>query len=301
MFNKKIISSPEIKYVDRNINYERLTLNIKSYVESFADVLTSNYNDNLLNKFYYNINKLKVVSKDSNLATKRCLEGRYSSSQNKIIIYNNNIDITIFHELFHMSTRIFKNGVLFTGFHQRSFIPGYDDIGYGINEGYTELLTERYFANDSDRLGYYFERFFASYIEKLIGEDKMSELYFKADILGLIDALKAYNNEETIIFIIKCLDYFSANWQNKMCYKNNDAAITYCQFFIYDSYLKLLKNNYDNNLIDKDTLIYEISELYEDLCFEIVGYKAFELNFEEFLEDVTNIFGDVFKNDIKKF
>ena len=234
---KKISIPPEIIDIEKNINLDHISDSLKPYIEYFVDTLEANYDSDMLSIMYNNLNSLIVFEKDSQYAKKKHLEGTYNSRRNSIIIFNNNIGITLYHELLHMASTIFKNGVIYTGFHQRTYFGKNEDIGKGLNEGYTELLTQRLFSNEDDRIGYYFERFVASYVEELVGEDKMASLFFKGNLKGLIEELTAYNSEENVIFFIKCLDYFCRNWRDKSCHKNNDTAITYCQYFIFDSYL----------------------------------------------------------------
>lgn len=68
--------------------------------------------------------------------------GSYSIPDNVILLKPKHYFASIFHELMHMATRYRDaDGVLKVGFYHVGNII----IGRGLNEGYTQLLTERYF------------------------------------------------------------------------------------------------------------------------------------------------------------
>ena len=179
----------------------------------------------------------------------------------------------------------------FIGFYQYSPLLDFN-IGKGINEGYTEYLTEEYF--DKDRVGYDFEVFIASYIEDIVGIDKMSKLYFKSNIKGLIDELKQYENEEQIIYFFKCLDFYNTNSNNKKIRNTICICVEYCMKFVFTCFVKHVKNMYDNNLITQDEAIDRINQIYDDMYFDFFeNDEHFELDINTFTETVDNIFGDV--------
>ena len=82
--------------------------------------------------------------------------GIYNARNNKISFVNGVNSNTIFHELFHMASSYLdkENKILYGGFYQSS--KGLN-IGRGLDEGYTELLANRY-SNASDSLCYICEK-----------------------------------------------------------------------------------------------------------------------------------------------
>ena len=54
----------------------------------------------------------------------------------------------------------------------------------GLNEGYTELLAERIFSNESAGGIYEFYKEVTRLLEQIIGQEKMTSLYFTNDLRG---------------------------------------------------------------------------------------------------------------------
>ncbi len=112
---------------------------------------------------------------------------------------------SIFHELFHcLSTHITEDAD-YSGFsiglHSKKF-----EIGNGINEGYTELLTKRYLL--LDEWCYKNLVFLVSKLELIVGKNEMEYLYSKGSLYGLVDILKKYNTETEILNFIHNMDLF---------------------------------------------------------------------------------------------
>ena len=72
-------------------------------------------------------------------------------------------------------------------------------IGIGINEDYTEYLLEKYFKEEPE---YDRRAIFIQEIENLIGEDKLEEYYFNADLPSLIKELSKLSNKSEVIRLI---------------------------------------------------------------------------------------------------
>ena len=85
-----------------------------------------------------------------------------------------------------MASTIFQDGIIYSGLSEQN-------IGIGLNEGYTELLAKRYF-DKSNNNGYIFETQIAKLLELIIGQEKMESYYFNANLYGLIEELRKYNN-----------------------------------------------------------------------------------------------------------
>ena len=79
-------------------------------------------------------------------------------------------------------------------------------FGYGLNEGYTELLARRYFKSKPNKV-YDSQVKVASLIESLFSNPReMEELYLNHDLKGLIKKLCEYMSEEEAISLINNID-----------------------------------------------------------------------------------------------
>ena len=176
---------------------DRLTKNqFYSDIKWFNDVVESNFNENELNNYYKNIRKAKICNTyllERSSLKKRNIAGQYSSLKNKIQLVD---PYSIFHELFHLAS---TNSTKFIGFRQEA-------VGQAINEGYTELMCKKYFPGYSDG-AYYAQTEIANYLDKIVGREKMEELYLTSDLRGLINELKKYAPLKDIEKFIANTDY----------------------------------------------------------------------------------------------
>lgn len=123
------------------------------------------------------------------------LGGFYSSMFNVIVNreHSDNKDKVVTHELLHAASS--KNCFLF-GFHN-----GLIRTGRWLNEGYTELLNNRYF-DSSFGFSYPSEVFLMNKLEHIIGKEKMEQLYINSDLKGLINEINKYlSKKQTWSFI----------------------------------------------------------------------------------------------------
>lgn len=135
--------------------------------------------------------------------------GYYDGHNNEIVIEyykdrrqsQEKLKETLIHELLHMaSTRSVRDGSI-TGFD----IPLY--LGNAINEGYTEYLTKKYFTKGSRYVNSReVDVFFAKGIENLVGDSKMQELYFNANLNGLVNEIAKYSSKEDAIKLLFLMD-----------------------------------------------------------------------------------------------
>ena len=276
----KVILPPELKEETSEVDFEKCTQKLLGdSIAKFSKFMIENYPKEYLVNFYRNINSL-IVNKKSlklyNLLLGEEFIATFSSRKNKITISNDMYKSAIYHELFHLSSSSVKNGDVFCGFSQKS-IRKIVSIGSGLNEGYTQLLTERYFE-DGLKGSYSCFVFIADKLEKIIGEDKMSNFYFNSNLPGLINELKQYKSEKEIMQFICGLDLLYI-CRNKNKYKLArdiiDDSIKETGEFLMDTYTKKLKNELNNGRITKDEFIekvaeydYSISEITEWACGE---------------------------------
>ncbi len=184
-----------------------------------------------INEFLSILSKRKNITLDNfyrNVHPYFIREGRFGRERlaeydmfERIIYYAEEIRESIFHELLHMASSWRKGYTYTCGFQQ----IGYDeqeneltDIGAGLNEGYTQLLTERYFRYLGDRVGVYKVPVrLASYVEVLVGREQMESLFFEGNLEGLIEALERYAPREEVVRLLKNIDYvYSSIYETRL-------------------------------------------------------------------------------------
>ncbi len=274
MLNKKykvndfsMIVSPKLNVKNTNVNLrEDISSEVKEEIYKFIDVIFKNFELPVLVNFFNNINGLCVKEGKS----------KHSSVYNAYLnsIHYNYIG-TIYHELFHMSsTHLESDGDninCFTGF---SFISVKSQIfcmcklGVSLNEGYTELLTERYFLDAFNNTSDYYmvERNIASYVEKIVGKSLMERLYLNGNLKGLIDELNKYNSYEEITQFFTNFDlaftYLRLNsWLVTTKIKKVQESLANVYKFLISSYINKLKIDLNNNRITIEEL-FDLSAQY---------------------------------------
>lgn len=206
--------TPEIiqgKYdVSKYMNYG----SFNEIIFKFYKVLEDNFSHHNLSAFYRNLKDLKVRKRNYNILDLISMQlfqtldaGSYNTNKNRLTVIDkasDDISSIVFHELLHMASTIETKQTTFVGFHQENKITK-KNIGMALNEGYTEYLNKKYFNSTLDTT-YEDEISIAERIEFIIGKDKMQELYFTANLNGLIDELSVYTSKEEAFDMIKTLD-----------------------------------------------------------------------------------------------
>lgn len=168
---------------------------------------------------------------------------------------------TSYHELFHLSTMHESKGI---GFH--TVMPSLEELGESLNEGYTQLLAERYF-NENEGLTYFLQVIFVRILEKIVEKDNMEKYYFTVSLQSLINNLNKYETNENIIKFIRNLDVLLEQDITKMLNPTKEQ-IDYFQTIITqlcEFLMSCLKNKIDiilsdNNILDKKNNINSILE-----------------------------------------
>lgn len=194
-----------------NIYITKEELNVKNIKiekrENFKYVLNNDIENikcsNIINVY---INKLKDM-------------GLYNNIQ--ILLYNlQNRDTSLinYYELFDLSMEIYQNNILYNGFilEKDQYLKS---IGYGLNEGYRNILCERFFNLKSSNEVCQIEKYFAKRLEDLIGTEKLQSIHFNSNLYELVDEFKHYDSYESIVKFIKNLDFISTNINNNLSIK----------------------------------------------------------------------------------
>ena len=206
----------------------RLIDEIENSFLLFFSIYTENENFDL-NNFRNNLNKNLIIGVSMHDSRKDVGSTIYNDSKNLFGIYTstNLVDRgVLFHELFHFAS------------HPTNFKRG-------LNEGYTEALTHRYFKKT--KLAYEDNVHYALELEKIIGKDIMENAYS----CGNIDIIKNYIGKDNFDIFEKIntrLDLLLGSYYRT---NNNKALVDESERVLkakgqLDEYLDVLQKNLSN-------------------------------------------------------
>ena len=188
--------------VDIEIDIENLKdFSLELY--DFAKILQDNFNKEDLANFYYNVSYLHLVLADKILSRNNNVLGLYEPLSNTLV-YNNkssHVNLIMFHELFHMAGTYLTPDAIYSGFWVRGLNKFKKvNIGNCLNEGYTQLLTEKYYHSETREnsehqslaSAYIMAMYISISIEQIVGREKMGKFYLNANLKGLINELEKY-------------------------------------------------------------------------------------------------------------
>lgn len=296
----KILPKQDLKY--DGIDYDKLlSRKFCGAIMEFARVILSEFSGADLTIFYNNINEVKTSP--SKGYSFRYTDGYYDIEHNDMIFEEDNYLISIYHELFHMASSVEADNIYYSGFSQSSCTYIFGD---GLNEGYTQLLTERYFGDIEDVRGSYkYEVFIAGKLEKIIGKSKMYKLYLGANLHGLIEELQEYTSNEEIIKFISCLDYTNIytefNKVRRLLETNMFIQkVKEINSFLVKVYLIKLKKDVADGILSNDDMIIEFGEYINSLLndFSSKKFNYYKISRDGIIRDLDNILDLV--NDSKR-
>lgn len=266
-------------FTDKEIDLsEFLSSPFYGYIVNFAKVLKEKFPEEDLQNFYRNLRTIKVFN--SNMFSENLfvssksdtkILGIYSAKRNSVKINMDYIDRSIYHEFFHLASSRYENGVTYSGFSQEN---GKDMvIGTALTEGYTELLNKRYFHDENYKCSYFMEVCTASFIEKIVGKEKMESLYLNANLPGLIDELSKYSSIEDVERFIKNSDMLFIRGVPP---ETNQEMFNFNTKFMVTSYLnKIISEGKD---MDEESVKQEILNTLNELVNSVqsngVDYKV---------------------------
>ena len=261
----------------------------------FINTIKQNIPNSDLTLFYNNFNNIKTSVKNfkiSNLLFDEHIGAQWLPEENTIELSEDNYRTTIDHELFHASTTYIdpKSHIIFCGFQQIKNIN--NQIGEGLNEGYTQYLAEKYFSSHPLLKAYSYEKKIAEAVELIVGQEKMQSLYFNANLKGLIDALKQYNTEENIYNFITTLDFLNKHSRDKHLTPNSNKIILnnleYINSFLIKTYMQKLILEFPEEKIDVRQLIENIYPILTKIPNVKMNKREFNALNEEFVANVIN-------------
>lgn len=164
------------------------------------------------------------------------------------------------------STFYHKEALLtFSGFEQINYLKK-EVVGLGLNEGYTELLTDRYFNEQVEFLSYSYEvcKFFAEKLEQIVEKDRMEKFYINADLSGMCKYLTNFDELQHIMSFIVYLDYLVKH-ASSFNQKKDEPHYELIQCYLAKWYINKKQQELDKNIIDKETYDIEIKNYINSL------------------------------------
>lgn len=290
--NINVFLPPQLTNNNLTIDFNKIVS--KTMIENFSS-------DDLL-IFYNNLNDLTIETKkfkEKNTTFKFNTLGTYNGEKNLICLDDDAYEATMYHELFHMSSSINNDEIYFSGFKQ-GYLVNNENIclGVALTEGYTQLLTERYFSDIKFKNhSYVFEKQIVYELEQIVGRKKMESLYLHANLSGLIEELKQYTQEEQIIEFITKFDFLKSHLvtQNQAFFEDKVIinSLKVVKEFLLKTYIIKINKYLKEGLISieqfNNNLIKYASELGNML---IVGKKQYKYltagSFQKILKDALN-------------
>ncbi|MDD3392921.1 MAG: hypothetical protein PHE54_05230 [Bacilli bacterium] len=251
------------EFINKYDFYARINQNLDDRVMKFIDKILNDFDTININLLLNNINnvkinKLKLHSFNTIFSSIKISNGEYNIKKNEITYYDINNSNNLEHELFHLATSKVEDNFMCSGFY---YYFKDSEIGYGLNEGYTQLLSNRCFPGNQDF--YYYEKSIAFMIEDIIGKEKLIKLYFKADLKSLIDELSKYSSTEEAINLIIKIDCFSK--KNSYENINNSFNAKAMANLLKDIQINILKISYSKK-----------NKLNVNYIREFNGYKVID-------------------------
>lgn len=297
-----------IKINRRKINSSKEdNKNFKNAVEDYLSTLNEkckNFNPTLLienfkkTNFDINIplNKAKFLSEEEKKKT--YVDGMVLHHKNYVSYYA--LLNSIYHELMHSASYKVEGKKYLSGLSIRG---GDVEYGVGINEAYTQYLTERYFKDKCSK-SYRVETSIIEPLEIIVGKDDLEKSYFNADLVTVLNKLGKYSTKEEVNTFVENydkllkLDYSDIKDSDKLTIKElkmQELIKQICLFYLntlrnkiltFDKYNLTSENIKDiMYLLDKSNWVKIIDNKYASLdedTYESVSYEVQEyLNFEE--------------------
>lgn len=175
-------------------NTTQIDSKYEKYINKFLETTKHDFQ-------FPNITNILTTLTITPLSRKKNYLGDYDIEKNHIRV-SKAYELAIYHELFHAFTS-FKTAITNgCGFNIYSYIMD-TDIGIGLDEGYTDLMSNRYF---NDSISEPFASNIALKLEMILEENKMHQLYTHNNLRELIKKLSKHSSSEEAKKIILGLD-----------------------------------------------------------------------------------------------
>lgn len=215
---------------------------------------------------------------------------QYQNFENRILLSYKHKFTSIYHELMHMASYYKSNvGIHMAGFRQTKIFTL--DIGEGLNEGYTELLTRRYFFDQGIDYTYSTAVYFAKDIENIVGKDRMEKLYFSADLYNLKEDIVNDASLEDFMQFLSDMDWVIDD-SIKSYKKELPMRIQRMGNFVYFTYLKRQKRFLEEGKISFQEYNFRVNETLSAIdgtYFDYKDFAIFKCDREKMQEDLKKI------------
>lgn len=205
----------------------------KESIAKFINIVAKNSNFDM-RVWELNFKDLKI--KNVNIYDKMYSFMASYYSDNKVMRLNpENYRKAIFHELFHVVSDIYKGLVSYNGFSVCLNCLSFFCLkfGIGLNEGYTELLANRYFS-DENYFSSPIEVYLVQFLENIVGKDKMENWYSTANLIALLRELKKYQSEDVILGFLENMDYIYLNsFKREIPVQMREIVLNVAEFLLY--------------------------------------------------------------------
>ena len=244
------------------VDIDELTIDekYKPYIKEFVKKTSANFNFRNPNEKLETLNiKPRAILHTLIHPTSEAI---YNSLNNKIYI-GKNIDDSIYHELFHVFTTYKENTFsLYFGFNYTNINA---DIAKRSNEGYTDLLANRYFDS---LISYMIEANIARKMELILGEKNMQDFYASNNLYAIIKFLSKFSSEEEAIAFISSIDKLSI-YRNNI--KRSIQIMNILSNYLVDVYLNFLVKIYSQGKFGKAdiNIFLSISSDYLDITSKL--------------------------------
>lgn len=292
---KKIVLPKELQAKHNIINQQTIdSRNFIKYIDKFIYVITTNFKKEDLTYFYNNVRTLRVfpdyflLKKDYKYGD---ILGFYMAAGNYIAYKKDLVEQIIYHELFHMASSVYEYSYIHSGFSHTN-LDTKDRIGKGLNEGYTELLSNRYFSLENAPSSYYLESVLAKGVELLIGKEKMESLYLTSNLNGLIDELAKYSDKEKVEVFLSGIDNLTDSKlvNIRKCMNDFSNLILFLNSCNIKRAIKLKK---DGTIKSTEELIDFLADYLSSFYIVIEGVKVNLISIKEVLIENLNTLEEI--------
>lgn len=272
----RISSVPKIEECPKHeINKTNLKKEVRQIIEEFSNTLSQNKIN--LSGFYRDINSSKIIYISG-------AEGYYDSTEKHLIVDPDRIRESLLRALLEMSsTRTFQKSnnelTSVSGFERQeynSLSEKVDHIGYGLSQGYKDILLERYFGIKGR---YSIISELTTLIEDIVGKKTMTDCFIIGDLATVVSSLSKSHADyrEAVLSLLRMDNLYDAMYLDDPFRK-----ITMC--FTY----RILVINLSKQAIDKARDYYNQSKNILEIV-DASGKKVKGSIVEEILNHVKSI------------
>ncbi len=276
------------------VDIDELTIDekYKPYIKEFIKKTSANFNFRNPNE------KLKTLTIKQRTILQTLLfptsEASYDIFNNKIYV-GKNIDDSIYHELFHAFTSYKKNALsTVSGFNYTNI---HANIARRLNEGYTDLLTNRYFDID---VAYMIEANIARKTELILGEKNMQNFYASNNLYAIIKFLSKFSSEEEALTFINSVDKLGI-YRNNI--KKSIQIMNILSNYLVDVYVNVLVEFYSRGKFDKEDINISFSIFKEEFtkyAFYNDDIEKEYLRSSDYLDITSKLSNDNFEKELRK-